>query len=85
MSAIDGSTASRGYSRRSRAAVWLRNVALTSMGTYSSAVPAARIASRMTRLFSALPAPSSMSAREPSRRMSEGIHASSSARSVRVG
>ena len=28
-----GSTPSRGYSRRSRAAVWLRNVALTSMGT----------------------------------------------------
>jgi hypothetical protein len=55
------------------------------MGTYSSAVPAARIASRITRLFSALPAPSSMSAREPSRRTSDGIHAWSRPRSVRVG
>ena len=66
MSAIAGSTASPGYSRRSCAAVWLRNVALTSIGTYSSASPVARIASRMIRLFSALPAPSSTSVRVPS-------------------
>ena len=85
MSAMAGSTVSPGYSRRSWAAVWLRNVALTSMGTYSSARPVARIASRMMRLFSALPAPSSTSVRVPSWAISSGIHPSSSARSVRVG
>ena len=85
MSATAGSTLSPGYSRRRRAAVWLRKVALTSIGTYSSAVPAARIASRMTRLFSALPAPSSMSVRVPSPATRRGIQASRMLRSVRVG
>ena len=39
----------------------------------------------MILLFSALPAPSSISALVPSWAMSSGIHPSSSARSVRVG
>ena len=57
MSATTGSTARPGYSRRSPGAVWFRKLALTSIGTYRLAVPEARIALMMIRLFSALPAP----------------------------
>ena len=84
MSATAGSTANPGYSRRSCAAVRPRKVALTSIGTYNPAKPVVRIAFRMIRLFSALPAPSSIRLRESSCAMSEGIQASSNARSVRV-
>ncbi len=67
MSATAGSTARPGYSRRSRrGGLAQEGGAHVDRHVERSAVPAARIASRMIRLFSALPAPSSTSVRVPS-------------------